>query len=390
MSSKTSTPAAADQKSSVKVRRVETRRDRSEFIDLPFTLYADSPYWVPPLRMDVSKTLNPKKNPFFEHGRIQPFLAVNDAGDTVGRIAAIVNGMHLDKYDDGAGFFGFFECIEEEHIAHALLDAAAEWLRLLGLKTMRGPASPSMNDTAGLLVDGFDREPSILMPYNPAFYQDFLESWGMESVMTMWAYYLHKKYVKIDKLRRGSSIVMRRNPSLTIRSLDMDRFDADARAIRDIYNEAWSDNWGHVPMTEEEFEHLASDMKQIIDPKLVFILEDDGQPVAFSIAIPNLNLALRHIPSGRLLPLGLPKILAYQSFGGIYEVRMPLMGVRKEYHGRGLHAPLVLATIETGPKIGYDACEMSWVLDTNKVLKNALEDMGGVIDKEYALYERPL
>ena len=374
----------------VSIRRVTSRRDRAQFIDLPFALYADSPYWVPPLRMDVAKTLNPKKNPFFEHGRIQPFLAVDESGEAIGRIAAIVNGMHLDKYADGNGFFGFFECIEDESIAHALLDAAAEWLGLLGLKGVRGPASPSLNDTAGLLVGGFDREPSILMPYNPPYYADYFASWGLERAMTMWAYYLHKKYVKIDKLRRGSSIVMRRNPSLTLRALDMDHFDEDARAVRDIYNDAWSDNWGHVPMTEAEFDHLAADMKQIVDPEIVFLLEDEGEPVAFSIALPNLNLAMRHVPSGRLLPFGLAKILAYSNFGGIHEVRMPLMGVRKAYQGRGLHAPLVLATIDRGPRIGYDACEMSWVLDSNAVLKNALEDMGGVVDKEYALYERKL
>ncbi len=370
------------------VSRVESRAQRTQFIDLPFTLYDDSQYWVPPLRMDVAKTLNPKKNPFFEHGRIQPFLATDEEGRVTGRMAAIVNGMHLDKYDDAHGFFGFFECVEDESVAHALFDAAAEWLRLLGMKGMRGPASPSLNDTAGLLVDGFDREPSILMPYNPPYYEGFIESWGFERAMTMWAYYLHKKYVKIDKLRRGSKIVMRRNPGLTLRSLDMDRFDEEARAIREVYNDAWSDNWGHVPMTEAEFEHLTDDMRQIIDPKIIFLLEDAGEPVAFSISIPNLNLAMRHIPNGRLLPLGLPKILAYSTFGGIYEVRMPLMGVRKEYQGRGLHAPLVLATIDAGPAIGYDACEMSWVLDTNTVLKNALVDMGGVTDKEYALYER--
>ena len=175
-----------------------------------------------------------------------------------------------------------------------------------------------------------------------------------------------------------------------MRELDMSRFDDEARAILDIYNDAWSENWGHVPMTEAEFDHMAKDMKQVVDPRMVFLLEDEGTPVGFSISLPNLNLALRHVEEGRLFPFGLPKLLAYSSFGGIYEVRMPLMGVRKAYQGRGLDAVLVLATIDRGPQIGYDACEMSWVLDSNGVLKNSLVSMGGVVDKEYAMYGRGL
>jgi GNAT superfamily N-acetyltransferase len=206
----------------------------------------------------------------------------------------------------------------------------------------------------------------------------------------MWAYYVHKKYVKVDKLRRGARIVRHRTPGLHLRTLDMDRFDEEARTILDIYNDAWANNWGHVPMTTSEFERLAKDLKQIVDPEIVFLLEKDGEPIAFSISLPNLNLALRHVNDGRLFPFGLPKLLAYAQFGGVYECRMPLMGVRQQYQGRALDTLLVLATIENGPKHGYDACEMSWVLDTNSVMKNSLEDMGGVVDKQYAMFEMSL
>lgn len=376
--------------SSVTVRPATGRTDRKRFIDFPYTFYQAYPHWVPPLRQDVKKTLNTRKNAFFEHGAIQLFLAEDASGETAGRIAGIVNGMHLQKYDDGVGFFGFFECVEDYAVAEALLDAAADWLRDQGLTGMRGPADPSLNDTAGLLVDGFDSDPSILMPYNPPYHVDFLVDYGFERAMTMWAYYVHKKYVQVDKLRRGVQLVKRRTSGLELRTLDMDRFDEEARTILAIYNDAWENNWGHVPMTDAEFEQLAHDLKQIVDPEMVFILEHEGTPVAFSISLPNLNLALQHVSDGRLFPLGLPKLLAYAQFGGIYEVRMPLMGVRKEYQGRALDSLLVLATIENGPPNGYDACEMSWVLDTNRRLINSLESMGGVVDKEYAMFEKSL
>jgi len=375
---------------SVTIRPITRRANRKRFIDVPYQFYDDTSPWIPPLRSDVKSTLNPSKNPFFDHGAIQLFLAEDGQGNALGRIAGIVNGMHLQKYDDATGFFGFFECVDDYAIAEALLDAAAGWLREQGLTRVRGPANPSLNDTAGLLVDGFDREPAILMPYNPPYYADFLERYGFERAMTMWAYYVHKKYAQAEKLKRGAKIVRHRNPGLNLRTLDMSRFDEEARTILDIYNDAWSDNWGHVPMTEAEFEHLAKDLKQIVDPEMVFILELDGDPVAFSIALPNMNQALRHVKDGRLFPLGLPKLLAYAKFGGIYEVRMPLMGVRKAYQGRAFDTILVLATVENGPPNGYDACEMSWVLDTNNRLKNALDSMGGTVDKEYAMFEKQI
>ncbi len=375
--------------SSVRVRRVQSRSERNAFVDFPYGFYdADGP-WIAPLRQDVTHTLDPKKNAFFAHGSITCFLAYDAQQHVVGRIAAIVNGMHLQKYNDGVGFFGFFECVDDSAVATALLDAAADWLRMQGLTAMRGPTNPSLNDTSGLLVDGFDREPSILMPYNPPTYVGFLTDWGMEQVMTMWAYYVHKKYVKLDKLRRGAQLIHRRNPNLEIRQLDMDRFEEDAQTILHIYNDAWSNNWGHVPMTKAEFDQLAKNLKQVIDPRIVFILEDNGQPVAFSIALPNLNQALRHVPDGRLFPFGLPKLLAYGKLG-IYECRMPLMGVLQSHQGRGYDALVILETIEQGPGHGYDACEMSWVLDSNHKLKNAVTSLGGVVDKQYGMFEKPL
>ncbi len=186
------------------IRPIHTRSDRKRFIDFPYTFYKGHRYWVPSLRRDAAFTLNPKKNPFFEHGTMQLFLAEDDTGTVVGRVAGIVNGMHLKKYDDGIGFFGFFECIDDYDTAAALLDAAAAWLRNKGMTGVRGPANPSLNDTAGLLVDGFDRLPALLMPYNLPYYEGLLHRYGFERAMTMWAYYNHYKIVQTERLRRGA------------------------------------------------------------------------------------------------------------------------------------------------------------------------------------------
>ena len=378
----------------VTIRPVEGRWDRKQFIDVPYEFYPGRyPQWVPPLRRDVKETLDPSSNAFFEHGDMQLFLAEDASGATVGRIAGIVNGMHLQKHEDATGFFGFFECVDDYAVAEALLDAAADWLCEQGLARMRGPANPSLNDTAGLLVDGFDRRPSLLMPYNPPYHEDFLERYGFGRAMTMWAYYLHEKYVEYERLQRGVELVKRRTPGLSLRTLDMDRFEEEVRTVREIYNDAWSDNWGFVPMTEGEVQQLADELKQIVDPELIFFVEHEGEPVGFSVALPDVNQALRHVPDGRLFPYGMPsglaKLLLHLQYA-VHECRMPLMGIRKNYQGKGLDSMLVLATIENGPPNGYSACEMSWVLDTNKRLKNHVESLGAVVDKEYAMFEVPI
>jgi hypothetical protein len=374
----------------VNVRPVTTAAERRRFIDFVYRHYAQNPYWVPPLRMDLEKTLNPRKNAFFEHGQMQLFIAEEADGVMVGTVAAIVNGMHLEKYHDGNGFFGFFESIDDEAVATGLLDAAAAWLRGKGLTGVRGPTNPSMNDIAGLLVGGFDRPPSILMPYNWSYYERLLTHYGFTRAMTMWAYYIHYKYARTDRLKRGVEIIYRRNPGLKLRTLDMARFDEEARTVLHIYNDAWSHNWGHVPMTEREFAQLAKDLKQVVDPRIVYILEEHGTPVAFTISLPNINLALRRNRAGRLLPGGLLRLLAYDKLAGFHECRTPLMGVLRSHQGRGLDAILNLAIIEGGPANGYEASDMSWVLDNNHVLRNALESFGGVVDKEYAMLEKPL
>jgi GNAT superfamily N-acetyltransferase len=374
-------------KDALTVRPVEGWWDRRTFVDVPYEFYPGRyPRWVPPLRRDVKSTLDPSSNAFFEHGDMQLFLAKDASGAAVGRIAGIVNGMHLQKYDDDTGFFGFFECVEEYAVAEALLDAAADWLREQGLWHMRGPANPSLNDTAGLLVDGFEFYPSVLMPYNPPYHEDFLLRYGFDRIMTMWSFYAHVKYAKTERLRRGTDIARRRTPGLTLRTLDVDRFEEEVQVVREIYNEAWSDNWGHVPMTEAEFDQLVGELEQIVDPNIVFFVEHEGEPVGFSVSLPDINEVLRHVPGGRLFPLGLPRLLLHMRYS-VKNFRMPLMGVRPEYQGKGIDAMLILATIEGALPNGYVGCETSWILDTNERLLNMIDTIGATQDKEYAMFE---
>jgi hypothetical protein len=373
----------------VSVRPARSAADRRRFLDLPYRHYRGAPHFVPPLRLDQKNVLDPKKNPFFEHGAVELFLAER-GGEVVGRVAAIENGQHLAKYADGVGFFGFFETPDDEAVSGALLDAAAGWLRARGLKAVRGPVNPTMNDVAGLLVDGFDRPPSVLLPYNGPYYEAHLERWGFRRAMTMWAFYVHEAYINSGRMARGAEIVRRRNPTVRVRSLDPARFDEEVATAMRIYNEAWAENWGHVPYTEREAVHLAKELKPIIEEDLFLFAELDGRPVAFAASVPNLNRALKKLPNGRLLPTGLPKILASVKAGAIYEIRMALMGILPQHRNLGLDALLIHQTIVNGRRDGYEAAELSWVLDANQPLINALEKLGCTRDKEYAMFEADL
>lgn len=373
-----------------RVRPVRTLLDRRRFVAFPYALYRSSPFWVAPLRRQQSRLLFSKKNLFFRHGRIEPFLAEDEGGRVVGRVAAIVNGAHLKRHGDGAGFFGFFECVERYEVAAALLDAAAGRLRAQGLSVMRGPANPSINECSGLLAGGFDRTPATLMPYNPPYYEDFLLRSGFERKMTMWAYYAAWKHLNAERLRRGAELVRRRMPGLRVRPPDMRRFAEEARVMCAIYNRAFDAGWGHVPLSEEEFLQMAKDMRPVLDPNLVFFLEDEGRPVGFSLSLPDVNALLRHLPDGRLLPFGFLKLLARARFAGNRECRTAVLALLPEYQRRGLDSLLVLSTIEAVRRHGYVGGELSWVMDDNAVLKNALRRLGAVVDKEYAWFERPL
>jgi len=384
---KAGTPAA----SAVTVQPVESTRSRRTFVAFPYALYRDSRVWVPPLRRDLVRTLNPRVSPFLEHSTIVPWIAVDGAGSVVGRIAAIVNRRHLETYADRTGFFGFFECVDNYAVAEALFETAGGWLRREGLTTIRGPANPSLNECCGVLIKGFDRAPSILMPYNPRYYEEFMVRWGFRRTMTMSAYRLPATDLNLARLERGVECVRRRSPGLQVRKARMARFEEDGALMCRLYNDAFDGTWGFVPLTDREFFDMARQMKSILDPDLVLFLEHDGVPIGFSLSIPNVNLLLRHVKDGRLWPLGFLRLIASRwREPQLHEFRMAVLAVLPGYRRKGLDSLLVLTTIREGLRRGYTSSELSWILDTNVGLRKNLESLGATVDKGYALVERPL
>ena len=363
---------------------VTGNRHTSEFIRLPYRLHCKHPAWVAPLVSEVKTSLDKRKNPFFQHADAELFLARRD-GRVVGRIAAIIDRNFIEVRKEQIGLFGFFEAEDDKEAAQALFNKAAEWLKARGITRMLGPASPSMNDEIGVLVDAFDLPPMIKMVWNPSYYPALYEQACFRKAMDLWAWMVKRVAISERMIRAGEAILKRSRA--TLRNVKMKDFEREVRTVREIYNRAWADNWGFVPWTEEEFKHIAKSLKSVIDPDMVLIAEIDGQPVGFSLALPDLNLALKHI-NGRLFPFGLPILLWHAR--KISQVRIPIMGVAKEFRNRGLDTAMYYKTYQTATRKGYDCGEASWILENNEPMNRALTMMGGHRYKTYRMYERDL
>jgi GNAT superfamily N-acetyltransferase len=365
------------------VRRVRSRKDLTRFIKFPWKVYRGNGYWVPPLISERKRILDRSKNPFYRHAEIELFLA-EKGGQLAGRIAAIVNHLHNSFHNENIGFFGFFESMNDQAVATALFDTAREWLRSKGVALMRGPANPSSNDDWGLLVDGFHESPAIMMPYNPPYYSQLFETYGLKKVMDLFAYVLRTERMKVGRAVRLAALVRQRT-SARIRTLNMKNLTGEVDLVKEVYNNAWSSNWGFVPLTDEEIDYLAADLKQIVDPDLALFAEVNGRVVGFALALPDFNQVLRRIPSGRLFPFGLLKILLYRS--KIDSVRLLITGVIKEYQRRGIDAVLYTEILERGARKRIYRGEASWILETNKMMNSGLEAMNAERTKTYRMYE---
>jgi len=335
--------------------------------------------------MDQKILLNPDKHPFYEHAKIQFFLAKKD-GVNAGRIAAIVDDNHNEFHEERTGFFGFFETVEDYEVAEKLLSAAKSWVKDQNMKAFRGPVNPCQNEECGLLVDAFDSPPVIMMTYNPPYYADFIERFGLEKVRDLYAYYIDDKNPPPDKLIRVAEAI-RKKKNLTVRPVNMKDFNNEAKKVWQVYNNAWSKNWGFVPMTEAEFDHLAKNLKQALVPEIALIAEIEGEPIGFSLSLPDLNRALIHT-NGRLLPFGLPKILYYSK--KIDMIRIIIMGVIHKYQKQGIDSIFYLDTWRNASAKGYWRGEMSWILDNNDMMNRSATMLGGRIYKTYRLYEMAL
>ena len=392
--------------SPVAVRPVTTAAELERFIDLPYRLHRGDPLWVPQLRMDVRTLLSRKKNPFFQHAEAEYYTAERRYGGTaasgtrsavptyrrggerwevVGRIAAIHNRKHNEFHDDRVGFFGFFESVNDQAVANALFDTAAAWLKPRGLDTMRGPASFSTNDECGLLVDGFDTPPTLLNPHNPEYYVSLAEGAGFIKQKDMYQYRTVDPNMPDELIARVKRLAARQN--ITIRHLNKKDWDAEIERIKRLYNAAWERNWGFVPMSDAEIDHLAAQLKPVVVPELVPFVEKDGQVIGFAAALPDLNVALKTNPSGRLFP-GILKIL--WAARKVTRIRILLLGLLKEYRRTGADVLMYHWIWEKGYALGYRWAEAGWILDDNTPMRNGIERLGFEAYKTLRLYDRPL
>jgi GNAT superfamily N-acetyltransferase len=373
---------------SLTIRQVRSTQDKLAFIRMLWDIYAGDAHWVPPLVMDRLKLIDEEKNPLYEHATSALFLAERN-GTIVGRIGAIINHRHNEVHQEKQGCFGFFECIDDVQVAQALFAEAEGFLRGKGMTVVRGPYNPSSNDEQGILVDGFDRPPVLLMTYNPRYYPRLVEACGYGKAMDMYAWLLRADMSRSQKLARVTERIRERS-RITIRHFDKKHFDDEAERIRELYNSAWELNWGFVPLTDAEFDFMAKDLKQIFDPEFVLFAEKDGKTVGFSLSLPDINQAFHsgvRIPRGLMnLPVGLWNLLTKKKH--IDTVRIVILGVLKEYRSLGIDALLYNETIERARRKGIKYGEASWILENNDAMNRACQMMNGERYKTYRIYEK--
>lgn len=373
---------------SLRIEQVTDRKGLLEFVQFPFGLYRGDPNWVPPFIEERRDFFDTAKNPFFEHARCQLFLA-RRSGELAGTVGAVVDDNHNAVHQERMGAFGFFESIEDPTVAGALLQAAEEWVRAQGMTVMRGPLNFSTNQECGLLIDGFDEPPMVMMTYNPPYYQRLIEGCGYHKAMDLFAY-----IADLDEVLRSAPAKAFRVPQkvaqkegIRVRKADLRHFDREIRLAKEVYNRAWMRNWGFVPMTEREFDHLAVNLKPWLDPNLMFIAETQyGKPIGVSVALPDLHQPLQWSGGGHMLPLGLLKFVWHKR--KVNQIRLLIMGVVEEYRSQGIDAIFYLETARAAQARGHKRVEASWILENNTMMNRIIERLGGKRYKTYRIYER--
>ncbi|MBK9264783.1 MAG: hypothetical protein IPM54_33985 [Polyangiaceae bacterium] len=361
-----------------------------DFLDIVRDIYAGDPAYIRPLDMDVEDRLNPKKNPFFEHGEATAFVAYRN-GKCVGRISAQIDRAHLERHKDDAGFFGFFDTIDDAEVAKALLDKAASWAVGRGMKKLRGPLSLNINEEAGCLVEGFEHPPVIMMPHHRPYQGGLIEQAGLSKVKDLFAWTYAVGTVPLRAQKAHDDIVAM--PEVTVRPVDPRRMLDEVRVIMDIFNDAWSDNWGFVPLSQSELAKMASDMKLILVPELTFVVSIEGKPAAVALGLPNINEMIGDF-DGKLSLVTIPKLLWRLKMRGAKSGRLIILGVRKEYRNvrrfAGLSAYLYVAMNHAAQKLGMTHGELGWTLEDNAAINAGIRLMGGRVYKKYRVYERSL
>lgn len=372
----------------ITVRPVMSYRDMSRFIEVPWHIYANDPMWVPPLRLERRFHFS-RFNPFFRHGEWQAWVAYQN-GQPVGRISAQIDSLHQERYGADSGHFGLLECIDNPEVFAALMLHAEAWLASRQIRRVSGPFNLSINQECGILVDGFDTPPVVMMPHSPRWYGRLLEEQGYLPVKDLLAY---KVRVDFEIPRVMQMLINRFSAKIKLRTLRRDQFDQEMEVLRDIFNDAWSENWGFIPFTREEFAELGSSLRLLVPDYLIQIAEVEGKPAAFMVGLPNFNEILIEL-NGSLFPFGWLKLIKKIRNQEIRTGRIPLMGVRKQFHntplGMALACLVIDAPRQASLRQGIEEVEMSWILEDNVAMRSILDSIGSEQYKRYRIYGKTL
>jgi GNAT superfamily N-acetyltransferase len=380
--------------SGIEVRKIDNPRDYRSFFEFPWTLYKDDPNWIPPLLSIRRDTLDKQRNPAWEYMEGDYFGAWR--GDAlVGTVAAFINHRHNAFHNERIGWFGAFESVDDDAVAKALIETACEWVRAKGYLTLRGPQTFTSTEEVGTLVDGFE-PPVLLMPYNPPYYGHLIESAGLHKVMDVYSFYLDQAearhsglYTRLDRIAQS---IMKRN-KITVRPATPGKLKAEFALVKDIYNKAWEKNWGFVPLNERELDALVSALGMIVDARMLYFAYVNNDPAGFILAVPDLNQVFhRAYPRpGEPEVLTLLKVLWHWKVRKIINgVRVPLMGVKELYRGRGVDAVLYAHILRAITECGYFRSDSGWILETNETMVSIAKNFGSRIYKTHRLYEKAL
>jgi hypothetical protein len=361
-------------------------RDVLRFLSVSYGIYRDDPHWVAPLLMDLRKVFT-DANPLFEHAMMQLWLATR-GGQDVGRIAGIIDHHHNRVAKDPAAFFGFFESVNDPAVSRRLFETVFAWTRQAGLRRVLGPMNPTSNDECGLLVEGFDSPPVIMMTYNPRYYLPLVEAEGLRKAKDLLAYHMDLAKIPMDRLSRIAAKIKQRNPNLAFRPVRRKTLQQDLVKVKEVYNAAWQDNWGFVPMTDAEVDFMAARLKPLLMEGLIWLTEAGAEPVGFLLALPDYNVALQPL-RGRLLT---PRVLGFIPYLLGWKcpprTRVITLGVKEKYRAKGLESAMLIEGLKVGIEAGVRESEASWILEDNLAMCRVLEAIGGRPYKTYRLYER--
>ena len=372
----------------VTMRPVTNRHEMGIFIDVPWRIYADDPMWVPPLRLERRLHFS-RFNPFFKHGEWQAWIAYQDS-QPVGRISAQIDQLHRQRYGADTGHFGLLECIDDAEVFATLIHTAEAWLAARHTRHVSGPFNLSINQECGVLVDGFDTPPMVMMPHSRKWYSRFLEEEGYQPLKDLLAYWVE---VDFEVPRVMSALLKKFSSQVRVRRLRRNKFSEEMGILRDIFNDAWSENWGFVPFTEAEFAELGTSLRLLVPDDFIQIAEVDGIPAAFMVGLPNLNEIFAEL-NGRLFPFGWIRLIRQLKSRGVRTGRIPLMGVRKQFQNTPLGMALAFMVIDAPRQLGLSrgvrAVELSWILEDNKAMRGILDSIGSRQYKRYRIYGKTL